>query len=214
MRTLIACLTATLFLPTVAFAQTTATAYAERSEVVATGKTIQLFGVPTISADGETQYFDVTVTLPLTSGGTFGNKATVKSVRSPIVDTTEFIPGTYTWSNASYTCSVLASPFGGRTEFDMTCTESSGLVQLIATWYTGPIAGNPYEAELTQAGLNTLSGNDQYSWGRVNQYNTTILGCFNSPDLFGARQIGNTLTLTNFGSNTIVDCQANLNKAP
>ena len=101
-----------------------------------------------------------------------------------------------------------------RTQFDLHCTSSSGYTYT-ATWFTGPIAGHPWEVDLVAAKLDTLPGHDEYAWGRtMYDSSVTFFGCFNDPELLSARQVGNTLSLVNYGSNEVIDCQFTLFKQP
>ena len=215
MYTMLGLLIATIMIPTLVQAQTP-TAFTERSKVIATDQEIHLYGLPTKGSDGKTRYFDVTVTLNVRDTGKPAGTAPVSSVPSPRVQPSEFVPGVYTTPvDGGKTCTLTASAFGGRTEFDMHCRYDDYPDRTFtATWYTGPIAGHPLEEQLTAAHLDTLPNNEEFAWGRVGFSGSTAwFGCFFSPDLFAARQIGDTLTLTNYGNDSTFNCQISLVKS-
>jgi hypothetical protein len=112
----------------------------------------------------------------------------------------EFVPGTYKYAfspSQVYTCPLITSAFGDRTEVNIGCVYSpTGSNSLNATWYTGPIVGNPYQTELTTAKLNTIPGNENLAWGKVGDQGSTVLSCFRTGNLFSARQVGNTVEPT------------------
>lgn len=87
--------------------------------------------------------------------------------------------------------------FWGREEALFTCT--SGSYTLTAVWYTGPIIKHPFETELKDAGVNTVSGGDQFAWGKVG--GTDGAGWWNYcignyvGGILAVRQVNNTLTL-------------------
>jgi hypothetical protein len=189
-------------------------AFVEKAKIVGGGNVIRLYGLPAKDANGKLKYWDTTITLEIGSTGKpAGNSATV-SVPQAKANSTEFVPGAYADAGNGYSCNLLNSAFNGRTQFDLHCTSSSGYTYT-ATWFTGPIAGHPWEVDLVAAKLDTLPGHDEYAWGRT-MYDSgvTFFGCFNDPELLSARQVGNTLSLVNYGSNEVIDCQFTLFKQP
>jgi hypothetical protein len=213
MRIILDVLIFIMLMPALALAQEPQ-AFTERSKVIATDREIHLYGLPTRGNDGTTNCFDVTITLEL--GDIKGRpiSAAVNSVRCPRVRSSEFVPGIYTGFSAgtAVTCTLALSSFAGRIAVDLRCArDSSPSVQFAATWYTGLIDGHPLEPQLTAAGLDTLPGNEAFAWGRVGtDSNFTWFGCFNAPELFGARQVGDTVTLTNYGADSNFDCEISL----
>jgi hypothetical protein len=215
MRTILGVLLMAILVPTLALAQPP-TAFIERSKVIATGEEIHLYGLPTLDSTGRTRYYDVTVTIDVRNSGRPATTATVSSVASPRVRTNEFVPGEYTGltNGAGATCTLASSPFAGRTEATLHCVLNSNPGHTIdIQWYTGPIAGHPLEPQLTDAGLDALPGNAEYAWGRVGFSSTHLwFGCFNAPELVAARQVDDTVTVTNYGNDTTFDCQTNVFK--
>jgi len=187
-------------------------AYAERSSIIGTGENVILYGMPTTDSTGAFKYYDVTITLTINDSGV-PTKATVSSVKSPTAKTNQFTTGTYTGPNGE-TCTLQTSPFGGRVEVDLSCTLTNGYSSSF-TWWTGPIAGNPLEAQLTAAGLDKLQGNDQYAWGRMNFRSSLVywFGCMLPNDLISARQVGTTISITDYGNDSVVNCASQIIKA-
>ncbi|MBT9595755.1 MAG: hypothetical protein IV094_07210 [Vitreoscilla sp.] len=205
---------ATILSPLAAQAQS-AEVFIEKSKIVGGGAVIHLYGLPTKDSLGKARYYDATVTFtadPVT--GKLSKTADVVAVGAAKVKTAEFVPGVYTFGTST-TCNLVPSAFQGRTQFDLHCGDT-GTNTFTATWFTGLIAGHPYETELTTASLDTIPGNNEYAWGRVGyDGNATWLNnCFNDPELFSARQVGDILTLVNYGNNTSADCQASLTRVP
>jgi hypothetical protein len=191
-------------LPVTALA-VTPTAFAERSQVIATGENVYLYSLSTKDADGKIRCLDVTMSLAIGSNGQPADTAAVTSAACPKVKVGEFVPGRYRDASGNMTCDLVASPFAGRTELILFCTDSSDGRNYTYTWYTGRIAGSPIEPELTAAGLNTLPGNEQYAWGRITRTDFSS-GCYRFGNLFGARQVGNRLNLSIYGDDTVLDC--------
>jgi hypothetical protein len=201
------------FLPSILSAATP-TAYLERSKVIATGRQIKAYSVPTKDEDGTIRYYDITINLPILANGKPRVTAPVISVPSPRVRVNEFVPGTYTGGGAS--CTLLSSPFGARTEVVLNCTFNG--YNFSATWYTGPIAGHPYQIELENASIDTLPRSviENFAWGKVgntdNRYwwNNCILYNTSLNDILAIRQVNNRLTFHNYRKDNISDCQVDL----
>lgn len=200
-------------LPLAALAQSNE-AFIEKSKIVGGGNVLHLYGLPGKDIDGKFKYWDVTITLSINDKGRPTATSTTDSVPAARPKSTEFVPGVYADANGEYACTLQNSAILGRTQFDLLCTYTSGR-DYTATWFTGPIAGHPWEVDLVAAQLDTLPGHDEYSWGRTMfDDGSTSFGCFNDPELLSARQVGNTLSLVNYGSNTVIDCQFTLFKQP
>jgi hypothetical protein len=192
-------------LPAASMAQT-ATAFAERSEVIATGQDIHLYGLSTKDDEGKVHCFDVTASLSIVgSTGKPASTAAVTSAACPKVKPGEFAVGAYTDVSGNFSCTLASSPFAGRTEFDLACSDTAGRHHSY-TWYTGPISGSPIEAQLDAAKLDTLPGNDQYAWGRITRSDWNYDGCTYFGSLFGAREVNGRITLSIYGGDAILDC--------
>ncbi len=183
---------------------------------VGTADTIILYDLPTRTSDGKVRYWDTTIVIGADAATGKPNTVSVSAVKAPAVKRSEFQTGTYTPSSAgaSPNCTVTASPFAGRTQFDLRCIPSSG-PDYVATWYTGPIAGHPFESALRAAGLDLIPGSSEYSWGQVlTNGSNTYYGCFNFGELISARQIGDQLTLINWDDDDQINCQQAYNRTP
>lgn len=201
-------------LPLVAAAQSNP-AFIEKSKIVGGGNVLHLYGLPAFdSTNNKYRYWDVTITLEINAEGKPTASSVTKSVPQAKPKSTEFVPGVYADAEGGYSCDLQNSAHSGRTQFDLLCTSTAGNLYTM-TWFTGPIAGHPWEADLVAAQLDTLPDHDQYSWGRT-MYDSgaTFAGCFNDGELLSARQVGNTLSLVNYGSNTVIDCQFTLFRQP
>lgn len=200
-------------LPLVALAQSNE-AFIEKSKIIGGGNVLHLYGLAAKDSTGKIFYWDTTITLEIgATGKPTGNSATV-SVKQAKPNSTEFVPGVYVDAAGTHSCSLANSAFIGRTQFDLQCTRNDGKTSTM-TWFTGLIAGHPWEADLVAAGLDTLPGNDQYAWGKtLFDDNYIFFNCFNDPELLSARQVGNTLTLVNYGFDKVFDCQISLFRQP
>ncbi len=187
------------------------TAFAERSQVIAAGRNVMLYGLPTTDSTGAFKYYDVTLTMQVNDKGVPTSSAAVVSVKSPTPRTSLFVEGSYVGSNGE-TCNLVTSSFAGRIEVDLRCT--AGSYSSSFTWYTGPIIGNPLQTRLVAAGLDQLIDNDQYAWGDMASRNNGAIwfGCFVPPNLISARQVGGNLSLTNYVSGNTAICQTELTK--
>jgi hypothetical protein len=186
-----------------ALAQTApAEVFIQNAQVVGTGDTLHLYGLPTRTSEGKVSYWDATVVLEALPGGRL-KSAAISSVAAPKLTKSEFVVGTYTINNNGglRTCKLVASPFAGRTQFDLSCDDDS----TVFTWYTGPIAGHPDEAAIRAAKLDTLPGAEEYSFGR--DVRTGSMTCTAFGANFTARQVGDALTLNNYYGDNVLDCQ-------
>lgn len=199
-------------LPLSALAQNAA--HVEKSKIVGGGNVIQLYGLPAWDpTTSKYKYWDTTITLEIgPNGKPTGNSATV-SVPQAKPKSTEFVPGTYADANNNYTCTLQNSAFNGRTQFDLLCTYIANGSLFTSTWYTGLIAGHPWEVDLVAAGLNTLPGHEEHSWGR-HMFGNAAFSCLYVGHLFSARQVGNTLSIVDYYNDTNINCQLTLFKQP
>lgn len=210
--TLPMCALALSLAPLAAQAQSS-TAHVEKSKIVGGGNTVTLYGLPALdSTTGKYKYWDTTITLQITPEGKPTATSSTVSVKQARAKSTEFVPGVYV--NGSTTCTLVNSAFLGRTEFDLHCSYNGATSTF--TWFTGPIAGHPWEGDLVAAGIDTLVGTDEYAWGKTMYLSAYAywFGCFNPPELLSARQVGDMLTLVNYGADKVVDCTVSLTKQP
>jgi hypothetical protein len=189
--------------PTGVLAQTAPTAFTERSLVVAENQDIHFFGLSTKDENGKVRCFDVAINLPINANGRPADSAPVTYKACPKVKNAEFVVGAYDVDDSTTICELNPSAFLSRTQWDLRCNSGGMTIR----WYSGPIAGHPYEAELVAAGLDQVPGNQEYSWGKINFASGTYWDCFDDPELVAARQVGDVLTLTNYGFDNDIECQ-------
>lgn len=188
-------------------------AYLERAEVIATGKQVQAFRVPTKDANGRLKYYDVTINLSVLADGKIDPaNVTLSSVATPAVLTNGFVSGTYL-DNLGNTCTLTTSAAnGGRLEVALSCLDPNGGSILTAAWTTGLIPGHPLERDLAYAGIDAIPGYSNYSWGMVGSTYGTIWGCFYRGYVISARQVGSQLSLSSYGNDDYADCGITLTK--
>lgn len=197
-----------------AHAQTAARVYMENAKTWGAGDTLFMFGLPVKNADGKASYWDVQIKLEAAADTGKPSSANLTSViKSPSIKKAEFVPGTY--KIGSDVCEVQASPFIGRNRYDLRCPHS-GSDYLVITWYTGSIAGHPFEGALRAAGLDLIPGSDQLSWGRVMLVQSNPWGgcSMGTGNLVSAHQVGDVLTISNYGSDDQINCPANFIRSP
>jgi hypothetical protein len=196
----------------------TPTAYLERSQIIGTGKQINVYRVPTMDSTGKVEYYDLTIKFVVTSEGKF-KTPTLGSSLSPDVFSDEFVPGTYFSESSdgygSATCTVTVGVLkGGRMEVALACKSSQYSHSFSGSAVSGPIAGHPYQLDLLAAGIDKISGNGNSSWGKVGyNFNGASLpwwGCLNTGDVISARQAGNTIVLSGYDNGNIQKCGVSL----
>jgi len=216
MNTLLNSLVLTLaVLPLSALAQSNE-AFIEKSKIVGGGNVLHLYGLAAKDSNGKTKYWDTTITLEINSLGKPTGTSITVSVPQARPNSTEFVPGVYADVAGSYSCTLANSAHQGRTQFDLSCLDIniSGRSYTL-TWFTGPIAGHPWEADLVAAQIDTLPDHGEYAWGKTLFDSFSTFGpCFNDPEILSARQVGNTLTLVNYGYDKVFDCQLSVFKQP
>ncbi len=195
-------------LPVIAVAATP-TAFLENAEVIAAGTQVRAFRVPTKDANGNIKYYNLTINLTVGSDGKFGTTAAATSTLSPTTLSNQFVAGTYTdnkGTNAK-TCTVSTSVLnGGRIEVALSCKTPNDFI-FSAAWATGIISGHPFELDLKAAGIDKIPGYQNYSWGKTSYpEGGSWWSCFSANDIISARQVGNTLSLTNYKADNIADC--------
>jgi hypothetical protein len=186
------------------------TAFLERATVVGVGKNVHITRVPTQDINGVVRYFDVEISLNVNDEGVV-DTATVVSAESPQFSTNAFIAGNYEEVNGSQCTLTAGVALEGRSALAFNCVgEYNGSV-ISATWYTGPIAGHPFEIDLTAAGIDQIPGHENFSWGKVISGSGPYIafGCFQTNQIIGLNQIGNVLTIANYGNSNLVHCGYN-----
>lgn len=202
-------LVAALAVPTSALAASEL--FAERAKVIASGDRIQIFGLPSIDANGTVKYFDTTIELKHGDNGRPKKQAAVTVVASPRVDPMGFVPGLY--EDGNVLCELRKAPFGGQTEVAVDCAHKTGSSTAEVVVYTGPIATNPSAALLTSRGADKVPGTEQYAWGLTTDSSVSGFGgCLSQGSSTTARQIGDLLVLIRWSNMSDQVCSLNLTR--
>jgi hypothetical protein len=181
-------------------------AFVERSGIVGVKDKIYITRVPTRDSKGRIQYFDITIDLNVTDAG-IANTATVVSKRSPRLLTNEFVAGDYEEAGGAQCEVAIGVALQGRTTGVLNCT-GGHRQETNAAWYTGPIAGHPFQPDLIAAGIDKIPGNENVSWGKhLSGY--SAFDCFFAGQIIGVNQAGNVVAITNYGDDSSVDCGHN-----
>ncbi len=199
-------------LPSLAHAATP-TAYLEQAKVVATGKTIRAYRVPTKDVDGKTKYYDLTATFNvLDSGQIDTTTSTIVSKVSPNFAPNAFIPGTYKNQGGDTTCTLGTTVLnGGRMQAALNCVK--GVADININWITGPIIGHPFQIELLAAGSDKIPANADFTWGKVILSNNSYwFGCMSTTDITSATQVGGTIQLFGYNQGNTQACGTTLFK--
>lgn len=200
---------ATLLASITVQAQTAPAAYLERSQVVSTGQTIHAYRVPTTDVNGKRQYFDLTIDLSVNDQGKIGGAASVVPVKSPPVQGTQFIAGTYK-SPEGAVCAVGATVLlAGRQQASISCVWPTNPT-LSASWATGEIAGHPFEVDLRAAGIDQIAVYQNYGWGKLGSVQGVWSGCMATGEIISAVQAGNQLTINGYDAGNVQKCGVTL----
>lgn len=200
----IALLGLALAVPSLAAAQPSA--FAERGKVIAEGRQIKIFGLPTLNNNGEFKFFDVIIELAIGGAGKPNARASVVSTATQIEPSPiEFAAGVY--GDPLTLCSVVVSDAqAGRRLIAINCTDRSAPSRTTGVQlFTGPISGHPLQDVLEAAGIDTIAGAAAFSWGRVNGTTGGGVSCVDS-GVVGAVQVGDTLFLSEYGSDSGLNC--------
>jgi len=195
----------------------TSEVFTQNAQPVLLGDKVYLFGLPTRMPDGKVTYWDLVIDVDAKDDNGKPNQVSVASAtKAERIKRSEFKVGTYRYVNSSNVCELIASPFDGRTEFRMNCYGSGAQESTIyATfaWYTGDLAGHPWEAEYVAAGINELPGAGEFAWGKET-FELTANGwsCFAPGQLMSARQVGDQISLVNYGDDSQINCEQTFTK--
>jgi hypothetical protein len=193
-------------------AQTTPqSAFLERSQVLASDKQIRVYRLPTTNANNKVSYWDATVELTIGSDGKPVSSELVRVVKSPKFVGSDFVAGTYLDSFGNSCTVTTGSLDGGRQEGTYSCPLPNGQSGF---WASGPLVGHPIELDLRAAGFDEVNGFENYAWGKVGAiaFNRTEWSCFNVNEIISARQVGNQIVITNYGSDNLTDCGMTLTR--
>jgi len=133
--------------------------------------------------------------------------ARVTALEGGPVPPQEFVAGTY----AEGACELYGTGLpSGRSDWYLTCLGDSGSLTL--NFVTGEIAGNPYEAELTEAGIDQLNGVEGYAWGLVmggtssGYWWSCISPSHDTGQVVSGQQVGNRLNIKLYGYDNQLNC--------
>ncbi|MBN8510202.1 MAG: hypothetical protein J0L57_16545 [Burkholderiales bacterium] len=185
-------------------------AYMEKAQVQASGTQIRSFGVPTTDSTGKVLYWDVTVDLAIDADGRPNAAATVAAVKKVTVKSNLLVAGKYLDSYGG-TCTVANGTLtGGRVESSISCVNRSYRADMHVV--NGSITGHPYKVELQAAGVAAFQSFGDSGWGLVGyEYG---YACAELTHVVSARQVGTQIVITNYGSDTVVNCTLTLAPAP
>jgi hypothetical protein len=186
------------------------TAFLEHAKIIGIGNKIHVVWVPTLDINGKTKYFDLEIDLTVNDKGKIGDTAAVIVVKFPTFLTNEFIPGTYSGLQGDTCTLALSVAAGGRTAVAWICKDGDGKVIFSANWVTGPIAGYPFEPDLTAAHIDQITGAENVTWGIGSHLEGSAYDCAgggnNSGLVFSAHQVGNVLAINNFARGNRIRC--------
>lgn len=195
-----------LLLPTFALAATP-TAFLEKSQIIATGKKISVFRVPTRDIDGKIKYFDFSATFNVLDGGQIDTTtSTIVSKLSPNFAANTFVPGTYKTNNGDTTCTLGTTVLnGGRMQATLNCIK--GVSDININWISGSIPGHPFELDLLAANIDDIPAYQNFTWGKVIlSDNSYWFGCMSTTDIVSATQIGGTIQLLGYNQSNTQAC--------
>lgn len=135
-------------------------------------------------------------------------KVVAESDLLPINLSTKFLSGTYL-DGLGNSCTLgVSKALGGRTGGALSCTINTDS-NFSANWFTGPIAGHPFEPEFISAGIDKITGAENVAWGKGSTITTNLYRCFNRGDIISVHQAENILVINNFGSDSVIECSHN-----
>ncbi|MGH7047474.1 MAG: hypothetical protein ACREE2_13920 [Stellaceae bacterium] len=183
----------------------TPTPYLQDSTIVGNGGTITATDVPVETSTGSLVYKDVTIQLNAAANGNLtmapGYPKVVNAI-NPILN--HFVAGAYTappsiGSKLLVTVNGPGIGAGGTTVWSLAPSNGAncGTYPASATWYTGPIAGNPLAARIKQAGITSSF----YSYGLVGVSPPCAAdgdNDFAGGTLIGVSQVEGSLTIVSF----------------
>jgi len=199
-------------LATPAHAQEATEFFSQNAQPVLLGDKLYLYSLPTRNADGKVQYWDVVLDLDANEKGKPNKAAMTVSERAEKIKFKQFVSGTYVEANSGRQCELVTSAFGGRQEAQMNCYNDAGAEVYTYQWYTGPIAGNVWEPEFIAAGLDTISGAEEFAWGKMtHEAAASSDTCASVGHLVSARQTGGQVSVVNYRDDTVANCSRTFN---
>ncbi len=205
--------------PSFAAAQTNPRIMLEKSASYSLDNKVRAFKVPVTDSNGVIKYYDITVTLGVSTTGIVNSTAAVTATASPSVTTGVIVPGTYKASDGT-TCTVNNITLqNGRIESFFSCLDNgNGAAHQLAV-VTGSVStGHPFLDALVAAGIDVRPGVTAYTWGLTTNgtFSVGTCGNFGQDWPVGAQTDGSHLTLSifNYYKPGAFRCSATFTKQP
>ncbi len=189
-------------LPALAAGQTNPRIMLEKSQSYAVDKTVRAFQVPVTDSAGVVKYYDITVTLGVSTTGIVSSSATVAATPSPSVTSGVIVPGTYVAADGTKCVVTNVTLTNGRIQSFFSCLDNgvtTAAQQLSVA--TGPVsAGHPFLDLLVIAGIDVRPDTSTYSWGLTTNgvFSVGNVGSYGPRWPVGAKTNGNQLILSIF----------------
>ena len=164
--------------------------------------------MPALNNKGKTIYYDLDIVLTIIDSGA-PKTAQVTAKRSPNLLALGFIPGTYSDGKGGSCNMGVSAAAGGRTAGALACKDKDGGATFSANWFTGPVAGHPFESHLVAAGIDKLTGAENVAWGNgTSATGGWAYGCFyfSGGSVISVHQAGGVLAINNFRNDNEIDC--------
>jgi hypothetical protein len=205
------------FIPSVALGQANPRIMLEKSASYELDNKVRAFRVPVTNSAGVVTYFDITVTLGVSTTGVVSPTAAVIATKSLEVTTRVIPPGTYVATDGTRCVVTNFTLTNGRIQSFFSCNDGGRLHQLSLA--TGLIsAGHPYLTQLVAAGIHTHPDVNTYTWGLTTNGTFGVGTCGNYGDGYpvGAKTNGSQLILSifNYWAPGAFQCSATFTKLP
>lgn len=170
----------------------------ESSNIVGTGRSINMHRVPVVSnSTGNTSFYDVSFKMSMDNNGqlTFDGFSQITSSNVTTIDS--FIAGIYKRGSSKYLVSGPSILSDGRKGWSITLIEPSNS-SFSASWITGSATGHP------SIGTHSIAANlpRDYAFGSLGN---NSFPSWSSGSIVAAQQVGNTLILSRFHNDSGVN---------
>jgi hypothetical protein len=171
----------------------------DQATLTGSGNTITATQIPVVTGTGAVVYLNATLQFNVDANGNLTIAPGFPQISAaPTLLTGNFKAGKYVGpanilgGKAAIIVSGPGVTDGGATEWTLTAAPGSDTSTYpgTASWWVGPIANNPYAAQIKAAGITSTA----WSYG----ISTSISTYWRTGTLIGVSQIGNTLTIVSF----------------
>jgi hypothetical protein len=171
----------------------------DQATLTGSGNTITATQIPVVTGTGAVVYLNATLQFNVDANGNLSIAPGFPQVAAaPALLTGNFKAGKYVGpanifgGKAAIIVSGPGVTDGGATEWTLTAAPGSDTSTYpgTASWWVGPIANNPYAAQIKKAGITSTA----WSYG----ISTSAYRAWAEGTLIGVSQIGNTLTIVSF----------------